>query len=177
MNKNKMFVLMLMLFAAIGLACQKTPETNSANQAKTNSKANEPAAIEITAEALSKEWLANPAESDKKYMGKTLSVTGEVYSAVKIGDQYIVDFLGIIFDEKTRGAKVSCVSDGKEDDARLIVGAQESNEKMLRENPGAKMPKTKATAKGTYSRSAPPNDTAMAFMDLNPCKVLMVLKN
>ncbi len=171
MNKNKMYASMLMLFAVIVSACQKTPESNSANQAKTNPKSD---AIEITAQALSNEWLANPAETDKKYMGKTLSVTGEVYSSVKIGDQYIVDVLGIMFDEKTRGAKISCVSDGKEDDARLIVGVQETNEKMLRDYPSAKAPpKPKVTAKGTYSRSAPPNDAAMAFIDLSPCKVLM----
>ncbi len=175
-NKQIIFLLLILFLICTGLACQKSAENSNmaTNQAKTNNKRDETPAIEITAEALAKEWLANPAETDNKYKGKILSVTGEVYTAQKIGDQFFVDVLGEMFDAKTRGAKITCVSGGKDDDAPVVVRAREINEKMIRENPGAKMPPPpKVTIKGTYSRSAPPNDPAMAFIDLTPCTVLM----
>ena len=109
-NKKKMFLSLMVLLIGIASACQRSGENTNKPVSPTNAntKSGE-VAIEISPEALGKEWLQDRAGTDNKYKGKTLSISGEVWVAEQIGDQVFVHFIGVPVpsDAKTGGAKIN----------------------------------------------------------------------
>jgi hypothetical protein len=178
-NKKTKFLLLTLTLLSLASACKTASEnTNSGNTngatGQTNSRSAEATpAIETTPEALGKEWMANRADADRKYTGKTLSLTGEVHTAQQIGNQVIVDVVGVPFDAKTGGVNISC-SDAPSQEARLLIEAIQTHDRMSQTQKDYKRPKYTATFKGVYERSAPP-EKLDGFISLLPCK-LSVLK-
>ena len=166
----------MVLLIGIASACQRSGENTNKPVSPTNAntKSGE-VAIEISSEALGKEWLRDRAGTDNKYKGKTLSISGEVWVAEQIGDQVFVHFIGVPvpLDAKTGGAKITCITTPTAD-ARLLIEAIKANERMIRETnqKGLKMPQTRSTVKGVYWNSSPP-DRIDGFVELRPCKVSM----
>ena len=159
------------LITGCGGAAKNGNASGNSAKANANAEAFTPA-IAITSEALAKEWLADPAATDSKYKGKVLAVTGELYLAQKISEEYFVRITGVMSAPKVKGAKVEC-SAGQSSDAMLLVKAREANERMLKESPTAKMPPSPTiTVKGTYLSSTPPDNPAIGSIDLKPCEIV-----
>ena len=172
--KNKEICSLALMFSLIGFgtACQKSTEKTktSASQPNANDR-NEDSGLQITPEALGKEWLADRAGTDTKYKGKTLSISGDVWTAMEIGDQAFVTFMGVPFDTKTGGAKITCIT-RLSPDARLLIAAIQANDQMMRETnqKDVKKPTPKATVKGVYAQSAPA-ERPDGFVELSPCEL------
>jgi hypothetical protein len=167
-------VFLIMSMGVLMLACGfgKNNVTSNANQANANVKSGPPA-IEITAEALAKEWLANPAAADEKYKGKELSVSGEVEFVDVIEDKAFVHLFGVDVYGKAPGARVTCDTQTTADTKRLVYMTQEAQKMVNRETNGTaiKVPRPKVTIKGTYLHGTPP-DRPNGDIDLQPCELM-----
>ena len=146
--------------------------TNSATR-QTNTKPEQTAApaIETTPAELGKEWLANREEADRKYKGKTLAVTGEVSWAQETSNQAFIDFVGVEYDGKTAGVKITCVA-APTSESRLLIKAIDTHNEMKQTQKDYKVPKYTATFKGVYERSSTP-ERLDGFIELNPCELTM----
>ena len=174
--KHPTFLSLFFILLCVASACKTASTGTNRASSNTDSKKEESApAIEMTPEALGKEWMANPAETENKYKGKTLAVSGEVYLAQQIDDQVFIDIMGVMFDAKTRGAKITCISPPSFN-TRLLLETVKANERMMKETSRKDMqePKMEVAFKGIYSRSAPPEILSANFIELKPCELTSV---
>ena len=175
MKHTLFFIIGTLALSGLTGGCARSGGTNANASANSgNPGAREVPAIEITAAALGKEWLADAAATDAKYKGKTLSITGELWLAQMIGDKAFVDVVGVAtdpYDAKAKGMRVSCGTT-PDRETTVLIKAREFNEKMVSENPKAKMPpQPTVTVKGVYSASTPADRPGPGIIDLEPCKV------
>lgn len=176
---EKLISLFILSFFLFSLSCGSgsTGNTgNAANKANAN-KAAKADAIEITPEALAKEWIADSPGTDSKYKGKTLSVTGEVSFVAVIGDEAFINMDGVKSTVKDKGAKISCASAVSEDTKRLVYMTQEAQKMVERETnrTDIKVPNPKVTVKGVYLNSTAP-DGLNGTIDLKPCELEPLFK-
>lgn len=164
-----------MLIVSALSGCGMLGSSNSNGNAKAgNVNAAKPPsapAVEITAEALGKEWLADRTAADTKYKGKVIAFTGDIWVAQQIGEQIFVSFMAVPFDLKTGGAKIECVSELTKD-ARMLVEGFKLNQTAANNSSdkNAKPPQMKAKVRGTYDSSAPA-ERADGFITLKPCEL------
>ena len=176
---RKITCFLMALVAALSISCggikpaANTAVTNTGN----SGTAAKPAAIEITPDALMKEWLADSAATDEKYKGKTLSLTGEVAFVAPIGEEAYITLLEMATPDKKRGIKITCGSPITEDTKRLVYLTQEAEKMIERETnrKDIKVPSPKVTIKGVYKSSTPP-EREYGTIDLKPCELEPLIK-
>ncbi len=156
MKNNYKLVLAICVSMVLAGGCGLTGGANIANSAISNKNAgtsNEPA-IEITAAALVKEWVADRKATDAKYEGKQFSITGKLFHAESSDGKAFVDIVGVPVNANEpadESVRVGCVGNVT-DVTRSLVKTSAEYLESRRTKPNAKpAPAPKLRIKGRYT--------------------------
>lgn len=179
-NTQINFLLLILLVLACCAAACRTVDTTSMTNGK-NERPDEkiekretaPAAIEINAEALAREWIVNSTVADEKYAGKTLSLTGEVDWVDVFGEQSYINLVGVSPTKTEKGARFSCSAATTDEIKKLQKIIRDAPEIVQRETnrKDVKIPNPKVTVKGVYLKSNPLQGNA-TIIEIKPCELM-----
>lgn len=180
-NKQMNLLIVALILTGFAISCSMfggansngNANSNGSSSAKSNIASSTPltSAIEITPEALGKEFMSDQAAADAKYKGNVISFTAEVWSATQseTGEKIFITFENARPGPKfERHVKIECVSAATKE-AKMIVEGYRLNEIAANYSTKKDAPQVKAVVKGTYERSVQQGSGGVIV--LMPCEV------